>query len=384
MSVLILGAGGRVGGETARMLKQRGKVTGLILADRDLEAAKAVAVEVGGEAVSLDAADTSALVGHMRKASMVLNTVGPFSKLGIGVLTAAIEARVPYADVNDELEPIQEIWRSRTLHNEAAKAGIPVIVCLGTSPGLTNIIARYGADKMDEVRSINMALATGPWSTSIGVWEHRLHVNQGQATIFRDSAWIEVPAMSEPERIQFPWKPYGANVRIVSHPEPLTLPRRFPTLKEVTMKIGYPDFMNELIEKLVAWGMSSTEKINVGDHSIAPRDMVAAYLASATADRAFGFSAMRRESFSVRQIRLVGTRAGRDVATTYQACFVGGPRETALPLVIAAELLSAGKIQQRGILAPEDLDPQPFIEELIAAGVRTRVIEDSLDSLGRP
>jgi hypothetical protein len=64
------------------------------------------------------------------------------------------------------------------------------------------------------------------------------------------------------------------------------------------------------------------------------------------------------------------------VTLRYQLATHGGPPETALPLVIAGELLATGAITSRGLLAPEALDPLPCLQALPSLGVCTRMIRE--------
>jgi saccharopine dehydrogenase-like NADP-dependent oxidoreductase len=163
----------------------------------------------------------------MQRATVVLNATGPFSRYGLTTVQAAIAAGVHYADVNDEVEPIQELFGSDAIDQAACSAGITAVIGLGISPGLTNILARYGAQQMDTVTAVHMALATGPWTRGRAVWAHRLHVNSGPATIYRDGTWQQVPAMSEQEEIIFP---LAARSRLGPHSRPSRTPDLAPRL----------------------------------------------------------------------------------------------------------------------------------------------------------
>ncbi len=372
-TVLVLGGAGSVGSETARQLIARGRFSRLILADRDIDAAQQLAHELGVEAAEIDVLDRQALVQLMRQAHVVLNTTGPFFRYGLAVVHAAIEAGVPYADVNDENGPIHDLFATGDIHRAAQEAGVPVVVALGTSPGLTNIFTRYAAQQMDTVTAVHIALATGPWSRGPAVMAHHLHINSAPATIYRDGHWLQVPAMSEEEVITFPWPPGRAPVHIVAHAEPLTLPRFFPSLQEVVMKMGHPEPINQLYRDLVRYGLTSHEPVRCGRFEVSPADFIATYLGSPQADEVFGFSQLT--PYSIRQIRLTGFRDNRPLVLCYQFAMPGGPRETALPLVICGEMLAQGIISP-GLLAPEALDPAPFLQALPSLGVRSRLIRE--------
>ena len=372
-TVVVLGGAGGIGSETTRQLVTRGRFSRLIMADREIELAQQLAHELRVEAAEIDVMDHQALVKLMRQAHVVLNTTGPFFRYGLAVVRAAIEARTPYADVNDEDGPIHDLFATDDIHRAAQEAGIPLVVGLGTSPGLTNIFTRYAAQQMDTVATVQIALATGLWTRGPAVMAHHFHINSAPATIYRDGQWLKVPAMSEEEVITFPWPPGRASVHIVAHAEPLTLPRFFPSLQEVVMKMGHPEPFKQLYFDLARYGLTSDQPVKCGSVEVSPAAFMAAYLGSEQADEVFGFNQLT--PYSIRQIRLTGQRDNRPLVLCYQFGMTGGPRETALPLVICGEMLAQGSVSP-GLLAPEALDPEPFLRALPSLGVRSRLIRE--------
>ena len=372
-TVVVLGGAGSVGAETVRQLSQRGQFAKIIVADRNIEDAQHLAQKLGAEASEIDVTDRPALLELIKGTNAVLNTAGPFFLYGTEVIRCAIEARVPYADVNDEEEPILELFSTDDIDRAARDAGIPLVVGLGTSPGLTNILTGYGARQFDTVESVQIALATGPWTRGFAVWSHHLHAHSGQTTIYRNGDWTQVPAMSEEETITFPWAPGQGQVHIVSHPEPLTLPRFFPGIQEVVFKLGHPPNVNQLYRDLSNYGLTSETSIPYGKNELSPADFVAAYLSTDQADEVFGFSKLT--PYSMREVRIAGVRDGRPLKLRYQVSMKGGPIESGLPLAITAELLSNGEISA-GLFSPEALDPGPFLRAFPELGARSRLIRE--------
>lgn len=372
-TVVVLGGAGSVGAETVRQLSQRDKFGKIIVADRNVEGAQQLAQELGAEAAEIDVTDKAALLDLIRGVNVVLNTAGPFFLNGTEVIRCAIEARVPYADVNDEEEPILELFSTDDMDRAARDAGIPLVVGLGTSPGLTNILTRYGAQEFDTVESVQIALATGPWTRGFAVWSHHLHAHGGQTTIYRNGDWTQVPAMSEEETITFPWAPGQGQVHIVSHPEPLTLPRFFPGIQEVVFKLGHPPNVNQLYRDLSKYGLTSEASISYGTNELSPADFVATYLSTDQADEVFGFSKLT--PYSMREVRIAGERNGRPLKLRYQISMKGGPIESGLPLAITAELLADDEISA-GLYSPEGLDPEPFLRAFPELGARSWLIRE--------
>jgi saccharopine dehydrogenase-like NADP-dependent oxidoreductase len=105
MKLVALGAGG-MGRYAARTAVKFDFVDELVVADRDLGAASRCAEALGptARAAAVDVTDEAALLRLFAGAGAVLNTVGPFFRLGPPVLRAAITAGCHYLDINDDWE----------------------------------------------------------------------------------------------------------------------------------------------------------------------------------------------------------------------------------------------------------------------------------------
>jgi len=153
--ILIIGGNGRVGGSTIRALHKYGKQdTGYKLellsggrSQYKFEASKQRWESltgkdygsVGFRSVELD--DHHSLCDALKDVDLVVHTAGPFQqKRNPEVLRAAIEVRVPYIDVCDDIELAQE---AKKLASEAQKANIPAIVSAGIWPGVSSLMAAH-------------------------------------------------------------------------------------------------------------------------------------------------------------------------------------------------------------------------------------------------
>ena len=70
------------------------------------------------------------------------------------VARAAIEAGVHSVDLGGHIGGVTE--KILDLHEEAKAKGVTIIPDLGVAPGMVNILAGYGASKLDEVESIKL------------------------------------------------------------------------------------------------------------------------------------------------------------------------------------------------------------------------------------
>ena len=246
MKVLILGGAGMMGGGAAIVLHQWDEVESVVLADLNLEAAQAYAAQINSPKVTaaqVDVLDRPKLIEYVKQFDVVLNAVGPYVRFGVPVLDAIIEAGVPYVDVCDDHDAAEELLK---LDEKAKAAGVSAVICLGTTPGVTNMQAKLAAEKLDDIDSLKICWAVGmpPLDKVIGTpleeiarsgtgkelmspaaWEHMLHVSTGDVPIWKNGKWDTMPALEYGEYVDFA-EPLGrAESYYLGHAEPITLPR---------------------------------------------------------------------------------------------------------------------------------------------------------------
>ena len=123
----------------------------------------------------------------------------PF-KYDIFVTKAAIKAGINGLDVAQEEDQF-------ALHEEAKKAEITYIAGLGATLGITNVLPRYGTDRLDTVYKIEIAfapfrcVAPAPGLLYTTLWEVDPQV-KGRL-IYQDGEFIRVPPLSYPKIVVF-------------------------------------------------------------------------------------------------------------------------------------------------------------------------------------
>lgn len=379
-TLLLLGCG-TVGQGVVRWLGKRPVFSRILVADRDAEKARQTAALAPTLATPLqiDIANRPTLVRLMRQASVVLNCVGPFYRWGRPTVEAALEAGVPYVDINDDASSIEDLLTDTDLEAQARRNRQVILIGTGTSPGVTNMLARLGAEGMERVQRVTFALASSIAFRGQAVMEHFIHVLSQPARVYRGGRLVTLPPFSEPETFTFldveePILCYAAG-----HPEPITVPRFLPGVEEVVMKFGrIPNAMLEAFHTLYRYGLMDTQPIPVGQATISPAQFLGAFLASDTADRAFGFS--RARPLSARVVRVEGFAQGRRVEVTLRYT---SPYVTAQAAALTAEAVAQGRIQGYGLLGPEALEPRPLLRELLQEGgsfrIERREVADTLE-----
>lgn len=245
MKVLVLGGAGSMGGGGASLLLTYPDVESIVLADLNKEAVDQFAASLNSPKVStmqLDVTDRQKLIETAKNFDVVLNAVGPFTRFGVPILEAIIEAGVNYVDVCDDHDAAMDLLE---LDERAKAAGITALICMGTTPGISNVQARYAADKLDSVDTLKICWAVGlppldkvkgtlleQAATSTGrellspaAWAHMVHVCTGDIPIWKNGKWDTMPALEVGEYVDFA-EPLGrAESYYLGHAEPVTLPR---------------------------------------------------------------------------------------------------------------------------------------------------------------
>ena len=227
------------------------------------------------EVVSVDVDDPVSLASALDGADTVLNAT--YMRHNVPVTDAAIAAGVHLVDLGSYYpETLQQLERDAA----AERAGCRIVPGCGVAPGLTNILARLGADRLDAVESVRIySYITHPIWTSPGIVVTRFDASTGTSLVYADGRLAERPSFGDPERIAFP-EPYGEQlVHLVPHPEPVTLPRSME-LRNVVFKVGYPAAETRRIEVLLELGFDRDEPFAVEGVAVSPRRFAAAYVGS--------------------------------------------------------------------------------------------------------
>jgi len=379
MRILALGGCGAQGTFATKDLVESKDVSKVIIGDVNVEKARRVAADIGSPKLStieIDVNDHRKLVKVMRDVDVVANFVGPYYEHGVKVVKAAIEAGKNYVDVCDDYDATQKMI---ALNNLARDKGITILLGLGVSPGIANLIAKYGADKLDQVEEIKIAWIIGAGEPEgPAVLYHTFHGVTGSVPQFLDGKLVEVAPASGKEIVEFP-EPVGkAEVFYFGHPEPLTIPQTIKGVKVVTNKGGVlPSELNQLLLALAEVGLTGLTPITVKGREITPRDFLVSYMASFMPEEL----PPEGPPPSAMKIEVKGKKKGMDTKYIYNA--VGRMGEaTGIPASIGAQMLGRGDIKIKGVVAPEAcLDPEPFIVEMLKRGytmTETEIITRSL------
>ncbi len=386
--IIALGGAGHIGSCGVRELVKRAPEIEVVIADYDLEKAQMLVAEVGGKAsaAQIDATDFKSLVQLIKGAEVVVSTVGPYYRFGEQVVKAAIAAKTPVVDICDDGDATEQIL---ALDGEAKKAGISVIVGMGCTPGITNLMAKRGADKLDSVDDIDTSwgwTSIDPKMTGSAIIEHYFHAVTGEIITYRDGKWIKIPACSNPKSIEF-IQPIGSlEIPEVGHPEPVTLPRYIKGVKNVTNRGGvWPKGFNDVAGIFIKLGLAETKEMDLKGSKIKARDIATAIvLALPVLAENFTLALVddtlqKYGDFGIEGVVLRVDVRGKKAGKAFQYSYGAGSNAdllTALPSVLAALMYCRGEIKGAGVFAPEGIvNTDIFFKELVKDIPVTEIIE---------
>lgn len=364
-SYVVLGGCGAMGRIAARDLFAADRAARIAIADldaarvrRDTRAYRSARVR----GFRVDASDvpgvSKVLAGH----DVVVNCTQ--HHFNLPVMRAALAAGCHYVDLGGLFT-----WTRRQLKLDRAfrRAGLVAVVGMGGSPGITNVLARWAAEKVEYIRAIRVRScwhdpAARPddfyfaFSPQTVIEELTL-----PAYVFRGGRFKRIPPRARWERRVFP-KPFGEVWCLATrHSEVATLPDSFSGqgVRSVDFMLGYDlGFVREFERRWRAgWRLPQFKPL------VAPRD--------------------KPHDQEILRVEVVGD--ARIVTADCIACAKpawrasAGDIDTGCPPSIVARMIATGEITEPGVHPPERCVPiAPFLRALRSRGMRTRRFEQAI------
>ncbi len=390
MRILLVGAGG-VGTAFARIAARR-PFADLTIADYDLgRAQRAAAASDRFTAVQLDARDEQAVAELLaaHSADVLMNATDP--RFVMPLYRAALQANANYLDMAMSLShPDQDAPYSRTgvklgdeqfeLANAWQEAGKLALVGIGVEPGLSDIFARHAADTMfSEINEVgvrdgaNLEVAGYDFAPTFSIWTTIEECLNPPVIWEKDRGWYTTPPFSEPEVFHFPAGIGPVECVNVEHEEVLLIPR-WVDANRVTFKYGLGAEFISVLQTLHKLGLDSTTPVSAGGQQVSPRDVVAACLP----DPAQLGDKMSGLTCAGTWVTGIGNDGGprevylyHVVDNAWSMAEYGSQAvvwQTAVNPVVALELIDSGAWSGTGVLGPEALPAEPFLDLLTEYG----------------
>jgi saccharopine dehydrogenase (NAD+, L-lysine-forming) len=364
MKVLVLGGCGAMGKAIVRDLYENPDVNEIVIGDINLTNAKAFAKEVGSQKISAKKVDIKSqdqLVKACRGVDVVVNA--SWYEFNVDIMKAALKTKSHYLDLGGLYHVTKKQLK---LDKDFKKAGITAILGIGASPGITNVLAGYGASKLDSVEEVHIrtgAKGGGGFAYSAKTILDEVTMNP---VVFENGKFKEVEPLSGKERYRLPSPVDDVDGVYSIHSELATLPFTLKGVKTVTFRVGFSPSLVQKVNVLLDLGLLSKNSVSIKGNKLSPREFLYHYLATLTAPPSM-------DEFKSLQVEVIGKKEGAIKKCVFETVVKSSEKWnlrataiwTGVPAAITAHWLGKGKIITKGVLAPEvGIDPEAFMSEL--------------------
>jgi saccharopine dehydrogenase-like NADP-dependent oxidoreductase len=386
----VVGGAGAMGRITVRDLVETCAASDEILvADYDLEKAAALAATLQGagrprvRAVRVDVTDRAAAAAALAGASVIVNTAQ--YQLNLEVMEAALAVRAHYLDIGGLFHMTR---RQLELDARFEAAGRVALLGMGAAPGITNLLARHGADQLDQVREIHLRVGSmdrtryRPVPALAVAYSLKTILEEFsmEPAVFTRGEFAFLAPMTAGRPHRFP-SPVGLRHPMYTiHSEVATLPLSFREkgVREVSFQIAFDPGFVDRVRFLRDLGMASHDELEVAGVRVRPVDVVNKVAMSQPPARQVG----KLDQYEVLRAVVKGTRGGKKVTWVVECHTRGMPAwgigldiDTGSPPAIAAQMLAAGEITATGAVAPEVAVPaEAFFRRLRTRRMQVKAV----------
>jgi len=392
MRILQLGVGS-VGEVVARTVAGEPEVSAVVLADVDGSRLTDVAPKLPADKVEvrqLDVHDRPALLAALSEIDLVVNGLVP--EVNLEVMGACLETGTHYVDMAAagprDIVGTADVDEEIALDPEFRAAGLTALVFFGIDPGVSDVFARVLYDQLDTVERLtvfdgdNGSVEGGgfaPGFSPATMVEECLIL---PPHAFEDGRRIRRTPLAKWTEFEFP-EPVGRlKVWNVDHEESQLMPMYLSGkgLRDADFFIALDEAWVDLLLVWRKLGFDHNKEIEFEGCRFRPLDLLVSRLprpvdligklhgavcVGTLAEGTLGGEPVRRFMYQV---------TSHDEA--YQRFGVQGTGlQTGVPAACAAILLARGLFADRGVFAPECIEPKPFLDLMTEHGTPWSVMD---------
>lgn len=387
---MIIGAGG-VSRVVVHKCVQNADVFGkIVLASRTLSKCDEIRSELPDadiETAPLDADSTDAVIALIRtiKADIVINVALPYQDLTI--MDACIATQTPYLDTANYEHPDEAKFEYKLQWERDAafkEAGIMGLLGSGFDPGATNVFCAYAQKHyFDEIHTIDILDCNAgdhgyAFATNFNP-EINLREVSAKGRYWENGEWIE----TEPMEIMQVWDYPEVGPKdsyLLYHEEMESLVQNIKGLKRIRFFMTFGQSYLKHMEVLQNVGMLGIEPVEHKGMQIVPIEFLKtllpdpASLGPRTKGKtnigivAEGIKDGKKKKIYIYQVK------------DHEECYKetnsqGVSYTTGVPAMIGAKLMLGGIWSGKGVFNMEQLDPDPFMQEMMEQGLPWQIKE---------
>ena len=383
-NVLIVGAGG-VGQVVAHKCAQVEEVfENITLASRTKSKCDKIAAMLPRkiDTAEVDADNVKEMVALIEKVKpdMVINVALPYQDLHI--MDACLETGVHYLDTAN-YEPPEEAkfeYKWQWAYQEKfEKAGLMALLGSGFDPGVTSVFTAYAKKHhFDRIKTLDILDCNAgdhglPFATNFNP-EINIREITANGRYWEDGKWVTTKPMEEKRVFDFPEGIGEKDLYLLYHEELESLSKHYPEIERARFWMTFGASYLKHLEVLQNVGMTSIEPIEFQGQEIIPIQFLKALLPDPAS-----LGPLTKGKTCIGNI-IKGVKDGEEkIYYVYNICdHQEAYKEvqsqaisytTGVPAMIGAKMMMEGKWMKPGVWNMEQLDPDPFMDDLNKYGL---------------
>jgi len=394
--VLIIGAGGVSGVVVHKCAALPDVFSEILLASRTKSKCDAIAAQLDRpiRTAQVDADNVPELVELIKSfgPDLVLNVALPYQDLHI--MDACLETGVAYLDTaNYEPEDTAKFeykWQW-DYHDRFKEAGIMALLGSGFDPGVTSVFCTYiQKHYLDEIHTIDIIDVNAgdhgyPFATNFNP-EINIREVTAKGRYWENGEWIETDPLSVKRSFEVPENIGTPNIYLMYHEELESLGKHIPGLKRARFWMSFGESYLKHLEVLGNVGMTRIDEVEFNGQKIVPLQFLKALLPDPAS------LGPRTKGKTWIGCQVTGLKNGVEKTVViyntcdHQECYAEVQSQaisytTGVPAMIGAKMLLEKKWTGDGVFNMEQMDPDPFMDDLNIYGLPWKVIEGSVAEL---
>lgn len=392
--VLIIGAGGVSSVVVHKCAQAKEVFTEIHLASRTKSKCDAIAKSVKErygvtiETSAVDADNVAELVALINKVKpyMVINVALPYQDLTI--MDACLECNVHYLDTANyepiDLAKFEYKWQW-AYQDKFKEKGLMALLGSGFDPGVTNVFCAYGQKHLlDEIHVLDIIDANAgdhglPFATNFNP-EINIREVTARGRYWERGEWVETDPLSWKMSFDFPDGIGPKNCYLMYHEELESLVQNLKGIRRARFWMTFSDNYLNHLKVFGGVGLLGIEPIEYQGQSIVPIQFLAKLLPDPAS-----LGPLTKGKTCIGCV-MQGVKDGKEKTyyvyniCQHEACYeeLGSQAisyTTGVPAMIGAMMMVQGKWMKPGVWNMEQMDPDPFMEQLNIYGLPWQVTE---------
>ncbi len=382
--VLIIGAGGVSQVVVHKCAQVQEVFSEIILASRTEEKCRKIASQLKRpiQTAQVDAENIPQLISLIRKhkPDMIINVALPYQDLTI--MDACLETGVKYLDTAN-YEPKDEArfcYKWQWDYDKKFKdKGLMALLGSGFDPGVTNVYTAHALKHhFDEINELDIIDANAgnhgqPFATNFNP-EINIREVSARGKYYENGKWIETDPLSVKKDYNFPEGIGAMKIYLMYHEELESLVKHIPTIKKARFWMTFSENYLNHLKVLENVGMTRIDPVMYNGQEIIPLQFLKALLPDPAS-----LGPLTKGKTCIGCL-MKGVKDGKEREYyIYNICdHEEAYREvksqaisytTGVPAMIGAKMMLTGKWSGKGVFNMEQMDPDPFMEDLNKYGL---------------